>query len=196
MIRAIASATALVALCAAPALGSVAWDEGVDGDLSNFTDAPTSINPLMVGSNTVTGTVGGAPNPVGDEFRDAFTFTVGAGQTVAAINLVSYVTAGGNTTSGFNVATGTSWDGDFLAPNFIDSALLSVGNVGTNLLDQGVLGGSLGAGDYTIGIFEGTPGQAYSIDIVLVPAPGAAALAGLAGLAAVRRRRSARPGSP
>ncbi len=184
--RNLAIAAGIAAFTAASASAQL-WDEAIDGDLSNDTLTPTDVNPLSVGSNVITGTVGD-PSGAG-EFVDSFTFTVGSGLSVEAINLVSYVTSGLNTSSGFNVATGTSWDGDFLAPNFLGSALFTTANVGTDLLDQASLGGSLAAGDYTIGIFEGTPGQAYSIDIVVVPAPGAAALLGVAGIAATRRRR-------
>lgn len=172
----------------APAF-AIDYDEDIDGDLADSEATPTVLG-LTVGSNIVSGTIGGgAATSPPDDFYDAFTISIGAGETLEAVNLLVYNTAGGNTSSGFNVATGTSWNGDFLASNFIDSALLTTASIGTDLLDQVSFGGSLGEGDYVIGIREGTPGQVYSLEFVVVPAPASLALLGLGAFAGTRRRR-------
>lgn len=178
-------------VCAGLAVPAMAidWDESIDGDLSNDEASPTFID-LDFGSNIISGTVGG---PIGtsppDDFFDAFFISVGAGETLDSIILMSYNTSGGNTSSGLNIALGVSWDGDFLAPNFLGSSLMTTAAVGTDLLDTIDFGGSLGPGDYVIAIREGTVGQSYALDLNLVPAPGATAILGIAGIICARRRR-------
>lgn len=175
------------AITAAVATSAAAddWDEFIHGDLSNDESNPTFLS-LDLGSNVVTGTVGGEPL---DEFHDAFTFTISPGQTLDAIRLIYFIRADGNLDTGFNVISGPNWDGDFDSPNFIATARLRPAYAGTDLLDQRGLDGSLGPGDYTIAIREYTPGQQYSFDLVVIPSPASATLLGLGAVFAVRRRR-------
>ena len=151
------------ALGAAPLLAAVIWDESVDGDLSNIQNMPTIVTPVDA-SDAVIGTVGG-PNP--GEFFDVFTFTVPAGFQLTEINLTSYTAAGGNVTSGFNVWPGSGGDLDDFA-----LALLSVAvgppDAGTNLIAPIA---PLAAGDYSISLREGTPGQAYELEFVIPGLP-------------------------
>lgn len=175
------AAIATLAALAMPALAD--WDEGVDGDLSDDELNPSFI-AMGVGDNFVSGVIGG------DDFNDAFTFTIGAGQSLEAINVVSYIVSGGNTTTGFNMAFGSSWNGDFNDPSVIASVAMGTSYVGTNLLDDIMFpGGPLGPGDYTVGLREGTAGQIYSFNFVVTPAPGTAGLLGLGALVGLRRRR-------
>ncbi|MFG0299089.1 MAG: hypothetical protein ACF8K1_05755 [Phycisphaerales bacterium JB047] len=177
-------ATLASALIVMPALAD--WDEGVDGDLSDSEATPTFI-AMSAGDNFVSGVIGGVSG-VGD-FNDAFTFSIGAGQTLEAIDVVTYIVVGGNTSSGFNMAFGNSWDGDFNNPAVIASIAMDTSYVGTNLLDDPLFGGPLGEGDYTVGLREGTEGQIYSFNFRVTPTPGTTGLLGLGALVGLRRRR-------
>lgn len=116
---------------------------------------PTVVS-LVDDADQVIGTVGGA-NP--GEFFDVFTFTVPAGFEVTEINLNSYVSAGGNATSGFNLWPGNAGDlGDFALAIF--SLAVGPPDVGNNLIATVA---PLTAGDYSISLREGTPGQAYEL---------------------------------
>ena len=117
------------------------------------------------------------------------TFTIGAGQTLEAIDVVTYMVTGGNTTTGFNMVFGNSWDGDFGNPALIASIAMGTSYVGTNLLDDPAFSGPLGPSDYTVGLREGTAGQIYSFNFRVTPAPGTAGLLGLGALLGLRRRR-------
>ena len=97
--------------------------------------------------------------------------------------------ANGNTSTGFRLYTdqGSGW---FQA----SAGSMTPASVGTNFLDVWDLsdvGGSspLGPGSYGVVLAEFTPGQTYSFDITVTPAPGSLALLGLSGLAITRRRR-------
>lgn len=186
--RRLLAVAATGAIFALPAMAAN-WDEGVDGDLSNDEASP-SILALDLGANVVSGVIGGGGlgDPPPADFADAFTVSVGAGQSLDSAILDVYMTAGGNASSGFNVATGTSWDGSFAAANFVGSATLTAGGVGGDILDDPDYGGSLGPGDYVISLREGTPGQTYSITFNLIPEPTSLSLLSLAGLALLRRR--------
>ncbi len=168
------------------------YDEMIDGDLSNDESMPTLFS-LDLGANLVTGTIGGGGlgDPPPADFSDALTITVGPGQVLDSVILTDYVTAGGNTTSGFNIATGSSWDGDFGAPNFLGSNTLSAGLIGTNVLDDPDFGGSLGPGSYVISLREGTPGQNYVLtyNLSAIPEPSAFGLCAVAMAAFLRRKR-------
>ncbi len=162
MTRNFFAATAAVALLAVPAFG-FDYDEAILGDLSDDELIPTFI-PFTFGSNSVTGTIGGpAATSPPDDFFDAFSFTLAAGESLTSVFVDSYVASGGNTTSGFNIYSGLNAD------TFIDSPLFGPADVGTDILP-----GALAPGDYTVGIREGTPGQAYSLSLnigLFVPPP-------------------------
>ena len=169
MTRNFLAATAAFAFAAVPAFGQFTYSEAVSGDLSDDESMPTLL-PFVVGSNTITGTVGGAfDTSPPDDFFDAFTFTVPAGFALSTVTLDTYAVAGGNTSSGLNFASGTSFDGDFNSPDFLFSGTLTPAGVGSNVLPE-----VLSAGDYTVSIREGTPGQTYGLtfDIgVFTPPP-------------------------
>ncbi|MCR9075902.1 MAG: PEP-CTERM sorting domain-containing protein [bacterium] len=177
------SFVALSALVASAGIASAdIYDESVDGDLASVDAGPTPFD-LSVGTNTVIGTIGDT------DFEDFVGFSIGAGEQLTAITLTSFVTAGGNTSTGFRLYTdqGGGW---FQA----SSGSMVPGDVGTNFLnvwDLTDVGGSapLGPGNYGVVLAEFTAGQAYSFDIVVTPTPGSLAILGLGGLAAARRRR-------
>jgi len=173
-------AAIVAAAVAMPAMAD--WDEAFDGDLSDLESDPTFI-AMSAGDNFVDGVIGG------DDFNDAFTFTIGAGELLVGIDVVTYMVTGGNTSTGFNMALGSSWDGDFGNPALIGSLAMDTSYVGTNLLDDPAFGGALGPGDYTVGLREGTAGQIYSFNFRVTPTPGTAGLLGLGALVGMRRRR-------
>ena len=149
--------------------GTVIWDEGPDGDLSNFRVAPTTVS-LLPTSGLVIGSVGAVGVAEGTESTDALTFTVPAGGSVTTIVLNSFVLAGGNTSTGFNVYTGIPPGA--AAFGDIVSIAMTPGDIGSDLLGGA---GPLGPGDYSIVLLEGSaPGQLYEYEIFtsgLRPAP-------------------------
>ncbi len=172
---------AALALVSGAASASI-YDESVDGDLLSVGDGPTMFD-VSAGNNSVFGTIGDT------DFEDFIGFTIEAGEELTAITLTSFITAGGNTSTGFRLYTdqGAGW---FQA----SSGSMVPGDVGTNFLsvwDLSDVGGSapLGPGSYGVVLAEFTAGQTYSFDITVTPAPGSLALLGLGGLAVSRRRR-------
>lgn len=160
------------------------WDEAIDGDLSNDELNPTPV-ALGLGHNVVTGTIGGA---VPGEAFDAFTITIGLGQALQSVVLDAYVPTGGNTSSGFNIIRGTSWDGNLGNTNVVGSASsMTVGNVGADLLSIAPFPGPLGADDYVVALREGTAGQQYSLNFTVVPEPSPLLYFGLLIAAGVPR---------
>ena len=158
------------------------YDESIDGDLLSLADGPTLFD-VEIGDNSVLGTVGG------DDFEDFIGFTIEPGEQLAAVTLTSVVFAGGNISTGFRLFADLGGGLEQVAPGSFNT-----GDVGTDYLtvwDLGDVGGSapLGPGTYGIVLAEFTPGQSFSFDITVVPAPASAAMLGLAGLAAARRRR-------
>jgi hypothetical protein len=145
---------------AVAAHGDTIWDESVDGDLSNDQTAPTDIT-LVSASDDVIGTVGG-DNP--GEFFDCMRFDVPSGNTMSGIILTDYVAAGGNTTSGFQLYTGTPVD----TTSFGDLCDQAIGpaNIGQNILTGPCGLASLSTGTYTLCWREGTPNQAYVVTYV------------------------------
>jgi len=160
------------------------YDEAVDGDLPGVSDGPFFFD-VDLGDNSVSGTVGGD----GSLEEDFIAFSIDGGQALSAITLTSFVTAGGNTSTGFRLYADLGSGFEQVSPGSITPA-----DVGTNYLtewDLSDVGGSipLGPGDYGVVLAEFTAGQAYSFDITVIPAPGSLALLGIGGLAVARRRR-------
>ncbi|MEM9883410.1 MAG: hypothetical protein AAF800_10870 [Planctomycetota bacterium] len=176
------------------------YDETVNGDLSDSGAAPTPVN-LALGSNTVSGSV----TTAGGDTRDYLTFTIGAGQTLASIDLLEYDdpdqpgTNDGN--RGFYAlvegATSAQPGGGFdnLGGDHLDPEPF-----GTNLLDAiaagGISGGDgfseVGEGTYTFVVQQTGPQTSnYLLDFVVVPEPASLTLLAAAGALASRRGRGA-----
>ncbi len=193
---------------------SFQFDEASDGDLSGnvlaptlFGNSPSSLG-FAVGSNTILGQTSS-----GD--YDLINFTVGAGQQLSAIKLVSYSSTD---VRGFiAVQEGAVWaNGLGGAGNFDVSTLLGYSHFGTHVqapqpgtdvLDNlgasgagGAIGfsGPLGPGSYTFLIQQTGPAViSYGFDFQLtaVPEPGeSVAMAGLllGGFGVWRRLRRSR----
>jgi len=194
---------ALFASISTSANAQVVFDD-VNGNASSDGAAPTSV-AFSLGSNIINGTVTSPGN-----VRNFYTFTIGAGQELSAINLdaISVVDAAGAVSSdpGFYAlidgTTGTNpvdgfanLGGDLFAPDRLGEDLLA-----SISSDGGISGGSgfssIGAGDYTFVIQQtGDEVSSFSLDFQVttaaVPEPTSTVLLaglGLVGLARRRRR--------
>ena len=171
-----------------------AYDEAVDGDLSDDQFNPTFL-ALGLGSNLVAGLTEGNPNLD----RDFLTVEVAAGMTLEAVVLERYDTTSIN--SFIAVEAGEQISSLSDVSTFLGATLIgSEAGVmeGDNFLDDlafaplfGGLGfgGTLGEGRYTFWFQETLDPVDYVFDFQVVPAPAGAGLLAAAGLLARRRRR-------
>ncbi|MCS7062533.1 MAG: PEP-CTERM sorting domain-containing protein [Methylacidiphilales bacterium] len=156
----------------------IAWNEAVNGDLSSNPSAPSLIS-LVVGTNSVIASSGG-----GD--HDYFTFTIGAGESLASFMLASY--ASSDPVAFVAIQVGSSWTAGNNTSLMIAWQHMGPGNVGNSLL--GITSTTpLGPGTYTVRAQQLGAQTDYQFDLVVVPEPASLLLAsiGLATLA-VRRR--------
>jgi len=206
----IALRTLAVALLAGVATNAataqVVFDDA-NGNASDDGSAPTEL-VFGIGSNIVNGTVTSPANT-----RNFYTFTIGAGEELAAINLnsinVTIADPSGPIDSinpgFFALVTGnTSADPGQTAFESLGGALFAPGNLGDNLLDIISAGESgpntsgtgfttIGEGDYTFVIQQtGSENSNFSLDFQVttaVPEPTAGILLAGLGLAGIARRR-------
>ena len=193
---------ALFASISTSANAQVVFDD-VNGNASSDGSAPTSV-AFSLGSNIINGTVTSPGN-----VRNFYTFTIGAGQELSAINLdaISVVDAAGAVSSdpGFYAlidgTTGTNPVDGFanLGGELYDPSSLGV-DLLAGISEGGISGGSgfssIGAGDYTFVIQQtGDEVSSFSLDFQVttaaVPEPTSTVLLaglGLVGLARRRRR--------
>ncbi|MDX2118215.1 MAG: hypothetical protein SFY96_08555 [Planctomycetota bacterium] len=169
------------------------YSEAATGDLSGNNFAPTKLGTLTLGSNVLSGVTGG-----GD--RDYFTITVGAGQTLSAITLVTYQSNDGRSFLG--VMSGATFSESPAAPNvanmlgYTHFGFATAASQGTNILDDlatgaGAIGfpATLGPGTYSFWLQQLGATTTYGLDFVVVPSPAPMAmLLGVAGIATRRRR--------
>ncbi len=189
---------ALFALTGASPLAATIYDEGVSGDLSGAFGAPDSIGPLAVGGNEVIGQIGANGNTGATNGSDAdyFTFTVGVGQSVDAINVLSFLFAptdpGG---SFFGYIADTSFAGQAGG----DIAGFALFNAASGDILGALAGGPLGPGDYAFWLQETAATSVdYTVSFVVsavpLPAPLILMLSALTGLFGwTRRQQSALP---
>jgi hypothetical protein len=204
-----AAVLALALLLSGPATAAIAWDESLDGDLSNDPLAPTVLS-FVPGPNDVIGSAGAPPGTALAPFKqDFFTFTVPTGYELSALNAVAlnHLTAD-DVFSFIGIESGPQITHDVSAPNFGGNAdgLLGWLHVpfsaqGTNILpamgvpSMGSTGftGALGPGQYAVWVQDDDP---FSFDYsfqISVPEPSTwmMMLVGLAGLGFVGHRRRA-----
>jgi len=184
------------------AFGSVnatvlSYDESIEGDLG-APATPTFVT-LGVGANTIIGQV----DTVNGDTRDAFSFTISAGQTLQSVFLLSYD----------NPTTGAENDGNRgfyhiddsltsaipsadVAPDLLTGRTFILSELnGVDLLattsDTGntIAAGELGPGDYTFNIQNTSTISSYELQFNVVPEPSSTSLLGLGALALVMRRR-------
>lgn len=190
---------ASLALLALPAQAVTVWTEAVNGDLSSNNASPTALS-LSLGSNVINGNVNG-----GTDNRDYITFTIGPGQSLAAINLLSYddlnTGAANDGNMGFtsiNLGSTSFVPTPATSLNFLGGNHLASSQIGTDILagmGAGIAGtgftGVLGPGTYSYLVQQTGPElTGYSVELMIVPEPSALLLsiAG-AGLVFGRRRR-------
>ena len=195
-----ALAVALFAGLATSANAQVVFDDA-NGNASSDGAAPTSVT-FSLGSNVINGTVTSPSN-----VRNFYTFTIGEGQELSAINLdaISVVDAAGAVSSdpGFYAlidgTTGTNPVDGFAN---LGGALYDPSSLGVDLLagisDGGISSGSgfssIGAGDYTFVIQQtGDEVSSFSLDFQVstaaVPEPTSTVLLAGLGLVGLARRR-------
>lgn len=181
-------------------------DESVNGDFSSVAATPTPVS-LSLGSNVIGGSINSfdGVDGAGSDTRDFITFTLGAGESLAAINLLDYddpTTAAGNDGNrGFYalidgaVATNpgggfTNLGGNHLDPLAFGSDLLP------GIAGGGISGGtgftSVDGGAFTLVIQQtGNISNDYLVDLVVVPEPASISLVAIFApiVLALRRRR-------
>jgi hypothetical protein len=193
------SAVLLVA-AATSVNAQVVYDDAVDGNASSIGSSPTSL-VFGIGSNVVNGTVTTTTN-----IRNFYTFTIGAGQELSAINLdaINVTTATGDVSNDpgfFALVAGPTASIPAAGFSNLGGNLYSPENFGDNLLanisDGGISDGTgfsnIGAGDYTFVIQQtGDEVSNFSLDFQVtsaIPEPTSVSLLVGLGLAGLTRRR-------
>lgn len=190
-LSAVCSAAVLALGVSAASAGAGAWDEAIDGDLSNDRFNPNPFN-LIPGSFLLSATT-----VAGD--LDYISITLPAGATLDAIIVRAYDTPGDIMFIG--VVPGPVMTVDPAAPDpgqllgwtyFGDPAV----PVGEDLLLPMSFGGQgftppLTAGTYSFWINQINGPTTFTLEFMVsgIPTPGAAGAMAIAGLAALRRRR-------
>lgn len=158
---------------------NVAWDETVDGDLSDNPEVPTFVT-LMEGPNLVRGQIGGPSKAVAeigtlpegggkayDDGYDVFAFTVPSGFRVVDAVLISYRPTSGNLSTGYNLWLGGTGSLGVVA----GTATMTESYVGYDL-HEATQTGALGPGSYTVDLREYTnEDNVYAISFLLLPQP-------------------------
>ena len=188
-------------LMVSPAFAQIVFDDA-NGNASSDGANPTNV-VFNLGSNIINGTVTSPAN-----IRNFYTFTVGAGQELSAINLdaIGVTTAAGapsNDPGFYALVSGTTSENPGEGFANLGGGLFSPANLNNDLLgiataqSEGGTGvpSPVGAGDYTFVIQQtGDEVSSFSLDFVVtsaIPEPSSAVLlSGLTLLGLVRRRRS------
>jgi hypothetical protein len=183
----------------------VNYVEGVSGDLSNDANGPTFLN-FDVGQNLVSGRMG-RPG-TGPIDRDIFSFTLGQGERVTSIDILSFAPTSNAGVGAFLALSMGNMISTANTSNHLSNTLVSgtggiLDDLKTSAFSNSVgasvglrLEGELDAGTYTVWFQELATFVDYQIGFTVTPVPepstyaacGAAAL----GLLALRRRMQAR----
>lgn len=176
-----------------------AWDEAVHGDLGElyWSTAPSSgdrviaFSPLNLGINRFRGTNLQTSSFFGNRFEgDAMSFVIGPGMAATQILFTINRSAGLREFLRLTPTPAT-----LVGRTFPARGLSHPGGSGTVTHDLVALfapgGGPLGPGAYLLSWDNATfnTTMTYTLDVVVVPAPGAAMAACVAGAWAARRRR-------
>ncbi len=170
--------------------------------LTETTDFGEPEAPTLVAFGTGANTISGQVDTDNGDTRDAFTFTLSAGQTLESIFLLSYdnPATGGVGNRGFyhidegsasvNPATAGAAADLLTGRTFVFSEV-----DGVDLLDTSsqtgntIAAGELGPGTYTFNIQNTSTISAYELQFNVVPEPSSTSLLGIGALALVIRRR-------
>jgi hypothetical protein len=175
----------------APVSHALSYDESADGDFSDDSNNPSSIGPLALGSNIITGSMDHETNT---DLRDLFTFEIASGYQLEQVLWTNFERT-------FDYGTHyTSFDlKNAITDEEIEGALVTEYSAVLDLLQFDSAPGPQGAGLYTIHV-GGVGAGTYSLNLVVtvvggsvVPEPGSMALfaIGIVTLLGLRFRRKA-----
>lgn len=199
-IRACMSWLLLCALAAPLARAGVIWDEAIDGELADLNrfghpdpvqrGVFTDLGPITPGVNTIRGTCLRASSTITD--GDAIRFTIPANTTLTEM-VFSHTSIAG-LREFFRVNTVAP--GPYFLSRTYPAASLPLGSQDLMQLygpADGLTGGTYVLSWENLGIVGST--MSYTLDLVVVPSPGAAAVVGVFATSCVsaRRRRSVAP---
>lgn len=178
---------------AAGARAQVIYNEFVQGDISDNRFAPTAL-VLSEGSNILLGFMAGAQGPTVD--LDYFSITIPAGLQLDQIILTEYFSQ--DPVAFLAIQPGPIFPNDPLTVepgDLMGWTHLEVGQVGLDVLAiMGTQGQGftppLPAGVYTFWAQQLGEPTDYTLDFVVTPAPGSAALLAAGGVIVLRRRRA------
>jgi len=192
--RLLSGLLAAMAVTAPATLHALNYNEAVSGDLSDNRLAPTPLT-LTLGSNIISGTMGGDPGDGIPLDRDFFSFIIHPGQLLTSINVLEYTPSG---QSFYAISAGTSIDIESPSDHLANYLITGNGNI----LDDMALGSHsgglgitdpLGPGTYTVWFQELASVVTYQMDytIAAIPEPSTALFGAALGLVAMARRRRA-----
>jgi hypothetical protein len=156
------------------AQASTAWDESLNGDLSNDRLAPTAVT-MTVGSNIVLGTTG---NPGTGVDRDYFKITVPPGAVLSGITLLGNTTVSGGASffaieAGPQILCTPSGAG---VENLLGFTHYGNGDVGSDILPNSLFLPAkppLAAGTYSVWVQDTGGPATYGFDFVITSAGSA-----------------------
>ena len=152
-----------------------AWDEGINGDLSNNGLSPTDV-AFIVGTNRVTGTTG---NPGTGVDRDYFKFTVPVGAKLTSLKVLPGTTVSGSSAFiaiqiGPQVTTTPTGGG---VQNLLGFSHYGSDSIGTNILPTlaASASSSLMSGTYSVWIQETGGPVEYEFELGITQLDGGGA---------------------
>ena len=168
--------------------GAVIYDESISGDLSgNF--ASPDVLTLSNGANTIIAQMGnnGDTGATNGQDADYFSFVVGAGESVTAINVDSFTFTPGDPNLSFMGYVAAAGFGGQTAGD-IDGQVLFNAASGDVFLT--LVGAPLGPGTYSFWVQETSPNIVdYQLTITQIPEPATALMVGLGVCGLMRRQR-------